>query len=1767
MSGLRALEALQALHCELLAFRQHRFEDVQTLEELLAENTKTFRRFLDKKKRDQESRRKLGAGKIALGENGEEEYEINSEFVDDALKVAEELDLDELEAARLLLDAAAEGDHEVYGRPLWACGVMRFHQERRFLLDCMRLMIEIAGDEDLEDGMRDAFGDMVALTVYQIGAPGTDTKDKFPIRCMDAMVSVRQTLQAIGQRMTAKSLLAQASLLSKIGEDAEVYEFARVSLVEQHELLAVILSSAVEAQLTTIDEFKDLIEWLKRADKYDHLLIHLLVPLGAFISVYTGAGGMVTFEDSRKVNKIICNPSDDEAWTIPSLRAAVRAWWIAEYSGWFLDDAPVLSDPAIDMDQEDKQRTEQFFEALKDGAFEFILSAVADCRAQEWQDPTRQAIRQWIQRKSMPLASDFQYPFDEFFQNSLVAHLEVFIDSAITNLPDVLRKLRLDEDQQRTLNFGDEQDFDLERLLMIIAYTYEGRPDAAMSFWEDPESNLAGFLQWASRRASTPLVSTFCEMLQALSGNDECATAAHMFLLDEGHHSSGKMRRTQTLTWDMILNELVWWSKKVCERPNPAQANIHRAPAKAPSDPAETEPEAAMMLECYLRLIAKVSGQSEAAREKMLWSDEGKVLKIVCRLASGLIPPRLRACVFDALRELGTGNSQKGNDWIFEKFEEVLMGRHGLFHSLGQVNLERSSADVQIDAALNEFSNGFEQPYALVRLLTALMQQPEGDRGLNDSLPFPERLAADGWPRGVDAYVDFVFGNIFSSKIKDTTDLTQLRMFRLSCLEFALTCLATFNEDLIVLGNQTNVNIDEAIGTRDLETYVCLHPFGRVMEWMFQEKVISGIMATIHEDPRVLSMARPGSLVIESILRAVEVTLKVLELQDTYLHLVRPVIAQRPKTRRRPIPHSAFGSLEEGLMNHLSLVVDLGRLCALGNPELTVACLKLLEKISTSPKIISAWSPEAGGHGHRNKAIVQLEKNGENEAIANTLSGEISAPLDPFMEAEAPNYSIKIFILDFLYECLKASPDRPTIAHLLLGFQCKLDALSVEPRGAFDSQKSLFHKLLTALIPLSVYEEERGVRGFLVALRYRILRVFQVLWSSPLSARLVMEELRETNFLFHMLLRETQIQPGLAWDGEDMSAPEFPLSEAAVSYINFLSARAIVFEYISKELCSVSQRRIPTIKRQIFDALNGQIKAESDETLQIPSVFDFFDFLNMDGRWDVDVPQFEYYKDLDLTACATQDPDAGLQYDTRKVQEVLALKRNEQTRRQEIVSREVIQAIMTEEQLLVDYLVFSNRQKQYMASRLKLLKAWSSLLLVMFETSDYKGTAKMAFLLQALQALLPSLEAYSALSAAEAYELARVAKVLLFKLDMDREKTTDGLDNGADGLDKDSYTMGNLMSDKLFQLFQLCLDSVCKWTGSAELRALWYSICYRYLTGVVDRAAAALGPAKRHLSETVARQRTLKAIHAHGDRLFNVICDDAYGSDALCQTSAMILLGALVRLGRADDDMHVVEALNRLNFVGVLVDSLRTILQEWLVILAGEDKAAEQYVRAKLALLLQLCQTRQGAKYVVQANLFRALDMSGVFAADPELEMDAADVAALERHYALLVALARIVSAAVMARGAHNVIQGRRFLTQHRGLVVHALKRSAGIGAVGSSSKNKESVLGGKDKKWEEARERLEERIEELAEAFMLLITATGFLEVCFFSSVFSDWCDANDDDSLRTSNYRRRRSHGLGGRYSTSGDVERARDGRAYRSGSMCIWVRWEMRTGSAPY
>lgn len=1166
---------------------------------------------------------------------------------------------------------------------------------------------------------------------------------------------------------------------------------------------------------------------------------------------------------------------------------------------------------------EDQQRSKQFFEALRDGAYDFMFAVVADLKTSEWQDPARSDMRRWLQNRTPPLPQD-TIQFSEFLQIRLATKLETFIDAFISNMPDILRRLRIDEDEQRQMRQVQQQELDLERFLLIIAYSYEGRPEAADAFWSDPESNLAGFLHWASRRASTPLVTAFCEMLQCLSEDAESAKSAHEFLLDEAHHASGKMRRSLSLTWAQIFKEVDYFATKIRENPVATQGNAAKA-GKFTSENAEAEPESTMMLECYLRLMAKLATQSEDARNYLLNTGVGLV-ELLCQLISSLISPRLRACAFKALAALMSQKTLSNGHIMWRYLESCLTGYYIPLSSSRALASSPNppTPSYYMEALFQTMSPNFDEASAFIQFLTVLASLPETGSALRDELPYPDDLGLSTRVRpGIEPYIDFALGHVFALRAPETRDANQRRILRFYCLDFALTCISSFNEDLLVLNNETNINVDSAISTKDLATYVTLHPFARVMEWMYDSKFVKGLLDTIHQDPAETGKAASDSPLVLGISRAVELVSAVLDLQSTYLDLVRPILKSQARAQGRspytPTSNGAFASVEDGLLTSLTLISDLGGFCKLGNPDLTLASLKLLEKIVTSPRIISAWDSGLQNSARRNKAIVALEESGEAPSIAGTLAAELAKPLDEFKEANSPGYLMKSYILDFLHSCLLAHPDRPTIAHSLLGFQCGANTLNITPNSAFDQGSSLFHNLLRMIIELPFIDEEDVMQPWFINLKYKGMRVLKILWCSKLSSGIVLDELRSENFVFHLLQQGlvVQQQSGI-WDREVPIGPDFLVKPAAQGYIDQLSMRAMSIEYIAHELCSVSQGKMPAIKRRIFDALGGQIK-DGETTISIPSIFEFHDSLSQEGEFEIPPPTLSAFQNLDLGACLESDDPSTPIYNLKKVGDILLLKRNEAQGAGQVVLHQELDPLDLEQQEILDYVRYLNGLAQVKSYNLQVLRAWTRLLLVMSDLNDFKGTSHVSFILQTLQAILPGLELYGSEKPEAALELAKLAKILLYKLDFHTMTSTD----------KQSRAIESLVSDKLFQLLHISLGAIAKWVGNPDLRSIYYSICYRYLTALVDLGQGA----------SIGRRKTTRAIQAFGDKLVNVICDDAFCGDAGCQAAALILLSTLVNLGNEQGDNYAVDSLNRLNFIGVLVDSLRDVLREWVEII------------------------------------------------------------------------------------------------------------------------------------------------------------------------------------------------------------------------------------------
>lgn len=208
-------------------------------------------------------------GKIVVDE---EEYSVNENFQQIVFNLADEAEINEIEAARYVLEA--EEDPTVIGRSLLECGLIRVHQQRKYVLDCVRLMLEIDGldDDEIEPEILNGVQTYLAAAVFQNlpGETASSQKRLLP-KCMSAMQDVRGWLQKIADKMTAAAVLINGQG-GQMPEEMETIEFSRVSLFQQHELLAIILCRTIEKREADISDFKNFLQNLKNVDKYDVLL-------------------------------------------------------------------------------------------------------------------------------------------------------------------------------------------------------------------------------------------------------------------------------------------------------------------------------------------------------------------------------------------------------------------------------------------------------------------------------------------------------------------------------------------------------------------------------------------------------------------------------------------------------------------------------------------------------------------------------------------------------------------------------------------------------------------------------------------------------------------------------------------------------------------------------------------------------------------------------------------------------------------------------------------------------------------------------------------------------------------------------------------------------------------------------------------------------------------------------------------------------------------------------------------------------------------------------------------------------------------------------------------------------------------------------------------------------------------------------------------------------------------------------------------------------
>ncbi|KAF2808961.1 uncharacterized protein BDZ99DRAFT_533212 [Mytilinidion resinicola] len=1668
MGDSDSLEGLQGLHQDLLALAESGVLVVDRLKDQLDRRIHEFKTLLDKPEKNAASRTTLTSGRITIDD---EEYEINEDFKQQTIQLADSLNLDELKSAALF-HTAQQGAQDFDRTPLMTA-ILQFQNRRQFLLECLRVIIRLSIRESEEANAQPRlidFGDYVREIV---GATDTSNANAHAYwgKCLASLNDMELWLQQLAEREQSAQVVGQIPS----SEAVETNEFQRKSLIKQHESLSAICTDLIKPY-ANLENFRSLLRKIKRLDKHDLVTIHYVPILICFINYLNPDSGPCTAAEARSLTKEIVS-KDGDPWGLRNLQAATIVWWLAEYSGRYIEsnaDDPVQR--AADPRAEAEERSAQFMDALKDGAFHFMLSISQDIKPSKWYDPAKAGLVSHLIHETHILPSDTSPQPLEFFKTLLMEQMQSFVEAFITNMPDTLRKLKSEEDEQRKLLHSRfqrgpaEYELHLERFLIIIGYAFDGFPEEAdQLFWSDPEGNLFGFLQWAAKRQPTPRIAAFCETLKSLSNGPECADAAHKFLLDEGGSSSGKIRRTSSLSYTHIFNELYELGLNIHEPRKTTQGTLFPT-AQNPVDQI-VEPESAMMLESYLRLLGHLCRESKQTRDWMINHNSIDVKGLYLKLCVDKVESRLRASVFSALAALLTDKTPAIATVMWNDLDKWTAS--GFIVDARQSTIANATSLQNLWEVL---ASGYDESYALVELLRALVQ-PYSFNELRDTLPFPETLGSTHRPQaGIDTYVDFVVGRVFGVKCGELPDGLQRQVLRWNCLNFIITSLDSFNEDLVIFANKSNIGVDAVIHASSLQKYVELHPFTRVMDWLFNEKVLKELFSTAIQNESAVDDAAEDSPLVLSLMLSIKTMDLLLTRQATYLDIVRPLVKLSSSQHRKSVSNPVMASFEDAVLSSLDIVTKLGFYCGSGHTELAIVSLRLLEKLASSRKLVVSPTAGFGQRSSRSKVVGIMEKDNNAERISRSLVDVMKRDgRELEAQSEAPGYVIKNHILDFLNTCLVTVPNRPTIAHLLLGFSCGNNHVSITPGSLWDDHISLFHAILRLAVEYPDNDGDQYVT-WMSTLKRKCLEVLNKLWKSPLTSELVMEELRDFDFAFAEAISLQTVDANTLWDGETIDSVDFLLAglgSSAVAFQNFLRQRSLFCEYTAKELRFNDRAGMPTQKARVQSSLLGITVFPGGDQQQNPTIFDIFDFMELEVNEAYTPPPLVFLDGLDLDVC--RKDEEGLEiYDLDHVGEYIRLRCNEliqsgvidNTSNDQTVSHgnEVrqggtVSASNRKQELdaeigdILSCLLSNNERARIVRLQEEALKAWAQLTTVTLQSCDFEPGVRIAFILQTLQVILPKLEKSYEDSSDTAVELSGLAGALIQSIDFDSttfEKTQ----------------TGDFANDRLSQLFRISLVGVLGAGSTAELRQACYHISYRYLRGASKKSTKG-SPLGRH---------TLSIVKNSGDRLIEILCDDAYAGTGTCKVSALLFLDALVAMCIREGSKYMTEAFVRLNFVSVLVDHIKHIPAELKAANVQEVPVFLSYYDASLALLARISQTKLGAAQVLNAGLFQSVQESQIFSADPDIGLEFENPNALKKYFDLMLSVLRIINAAVLSRGPQNdqtLFQAREFLRENRNSMVAVFKRNVKVGGL----------------------QDVDTDLSDLVDCFTVLVSATRFLE------------------------------------------------------------------------
>lgn len=1494
---------------------------------------------LDGKAKNSASRAQLEKGQIKVpsGDN----YQINQEFAIAAITLSDELNLDELLTAEIMLqncDLDSVSENSVIS--LVNDAKVAFYVRRQYILQIVSFITNCCSSEDK------VYIDLVS--------DGTLAKNIIP--------AFKQIESQLGE---IKVLVNKSAILESYDTFAQQnVRFRRDFLLKEYDTLSQILYGLVKnGTLMKKDMLLELINCASMMDSGDFFIIYFLPALFLAISqLHLLPDGHV-----REMHQTLLLELESDTISVQPVKASLIFAFLAFFIGW-CKAAPSQRAKsfnfATDVD-------EPMTKAVELGAIEQLMAFAADTSELDKDESIelfydiRSLLERHIPRLYLKQLVDGDQPSPDatnnqrlltnasMSQQSLSFFLSAFhhlLQVVITDCAFLLTKMK-DAEEDSLLSgedlFLDEisAKADLERFFITVHYFYAFRPDYSAVFWQDKESNAYGFIEWAMKCTDTLMRSCVFMMLSSLSfGPENSANVYHYVNLNAN------------LSWNTVSQLISDYIVKISELERKLLDGQQRD--REEQDPTTIalktglNEEVIILLSSLYTLIGCVAHDlNEGAKAQLssLFTDilfefvkvDTPLVGAALKVLSNLVP-------YDELERSKFWFNL--DSWIFKGFRLTI-------------------SDDSYREAFENILTHFQNITGFLQLLNSLLKvRTKSTNGYLEFglLQFPPKLGHGYRKLGIWPYFDYVFHGVLAQSNKLPNPAERAAIHK-PILEILSSALSSFDYSVILNSIPAGSNLDELVVTDNFLTYAMESSTTAVLNYLFEENVFKNLLQNAS-----FGVEKMGSITEEDCQSlalpclALSTINHVLTIQETYVEELCPIV-KKNASKNYFIPKD-FGlhglrSFYDAISFDLPLIVGIGLYVGHTNYKIASNSLDILDKISTEMK------------GRDSQAIVKdkllsvFDSVDESARIKQAFINQLQTSITNY-----ESFSIKMRILDFISKNLSYTDKQPTVAHFLLGLQIG-NTISLGPdlstfvTSGCSVLTSIIYLLQSSLMVLSSEEIE-----FLPAkLASSSMEILLKLCKNSATSKIVLRHMSESDFFETILARDPKVDVNTRWSGEVFAGNSagdslgFIKQTSTGAFLSFLSYRSFALQYLSLDIHGLSG-----------ESLKSRIKSRIDllisNYLQPPRLFSFLDALSFDAR----PSPHETLKGLkvlsginfSLPSLQKVTPCTELIYDCSELESLIRLRTqflgkhlplnfHEET----ITNKETLDRISgaeaaTIEKHLTDYMSF----EQFKSLQLSLLHSWVQLVQVVVLDGALPQVSISDFILRLFEAIVPKINDYVELDVCYSEELVSLC-VFLYDLYQKDQKLNNG-EHTADG--------------RLIALFLACINGIRSPLSTLALRSDFYILANRFLVSI--------------MKEVNTAKQVLKTLKLTSERLVEVVCNDAISGEGSSRITGILFLDSLVQIAGLNKVNFVLESLVKSNMLLLISHSIKTtddLLSSGLEGITLDNLLYELTAfKSTIHFLIRIAESRSGAQALVENEIFRVIESCEFLEADPDLGLE-----------------------------------------------------------------------------------------------------------------------------------------------------------------------------------